>query len=471
MLAKEETFLCNMGDPQFSPKSPGTRNCLVRENTTTLLFSPLRRSSRADGGPPPASSAVVAGLILALLNQGPFFAGALTVVSPPALARSYSSSRFDYYGPRGRSSVEAAAVVLDGAALCAPQRKFVEGKVVVIGELWPSLFVTGCDVRDGLGEIYGRLDQAGAVAVVFVSHVRYFRPGSMVKHFDTIYRCAYCLGHPALLVHAHFDVLMDIAAWKRAGAGENGSLVLLVSNQDSDGDVRLLRAEIESLAWTVLFRCLLASFILWTAVEAGGEVRRVLGVIDQAQLRAARMITLTVSAVEAPALVVLGVAIISGLYGPYDIPVGLANVAYSGLQGSSGFTTFALALHLREEIRVMENEFMLERREIWKTHPRLLIGVAFVTIGSDFVVMATSLTNYYMAHRWATPLSRLFFLTVISNHLTSFPISCIPVLRLAAAPLQLSYSGYAGDVFLLRHEWRRGRLLRGPSPQHQRATG
>jgi len=210
-----------------------------------------------------------------------------------------------------------------------------------------------------------------------------------------------------------------------SGRGE-AKMGPLSSNQDSDGDVRSLRAEIESSAWTVLFRCILAGFILWTAIEAGGEVKRVLGVIDQVQLRAARVITLTVSTVEAPALVLLGVAIISGLYGPYDIPVGWANVAYSGVQGSSGFTTFALALHLREEIRVMENEFMNERRDIWKTHPRLLMGVAFVTIGSDLLVLVITPVNYYIFHRWAAPLSRflILFFTGFRKHLNSFPMSC-----------------------------------------------
>ena len=90
--------------------------------------------------------------------------------------KAFGCATYAYFGPQDRI-VQGTALQLDGQSLCQPRRSIVEGQIVVVGPSWPD----ACDSYLGLGELYDRLDGAGAAAVVVVDVATMFQHGSVVR--------------------------------------------------------------------------------------------------------------------------------------------------------------------------------------------------------------------------------------------------------------------------------------------------
>jgi len=74
-----------------------------------------------------------------------------------------------------------------------------------------------------------------------------------------------------------------------------------------------------------------------------------------------RKIAVAVCCIEAPCMMLIGLGTLLGLYGPYAVPVQIANAVYGALQGAGILSTFILGLHLSEECRIVKGEGLQRR--------------------------------------------------------------------------------------------------------------
>jgi hypothetical protein len=122
----------------------------------------------------------------------------------------------------------------------------------------------------------------------------------------------------------------------------------------------------DSAAWLLVFRIFLPSLAFMVAIDAMWEMCRIyslraLGVPDVDSRKLAHM----VCALEAPAMLIFGIALASGLYGPRALPVQVLNVTYSQFQGVGVFTSTLLALFLRQESASFQQSARRERHSIF----------------------------------------------------------------------------------------------------------
>jgi hypothetical protein len=87
-----------------------------------------------------------------------------------------------------------------------------------------------------------------------------------------------------------------------------------------------------------------------------------------------------------------------GLYGPYAIPVQVANTVFGCLQGAGILSTFLLGLHLAEECRVVKG-VGLERRPIFVKYRNFITVMGVLTLGPDAVTLFLAGFCYYLTHR------------------------------------------------------------------------
>ena len=321
--------------------------------------------------------------------------GALTVVSPPDLVtgKVYDTAYFQYYGNPAAGPLRAPAVVLDGASLCTVDPTTVEGKIIIIGDRWPRFSVeTDCGITQSLGEVYERFNKVGAVALVFASHLDFFPTGSLIYHYETWDRCRFC-GDAMRLVHVETKALDAFSKWElHAGAFE--------VELEPKAQIKFRRI-FNSWSWLFGYRIFLPVIAFATSTEAASELwrlRQSKEVRMTPSEREARRVSLAVCSIELPAMVLLGSGVALGLYGPYDVPVQVANTMYGALQGAGILTTFVLGLHLSEESRLLQG-VGLERRPIFEKYPRVLACVGLATVGPDLSAIALSITCYYFVHR------------------------------------------------------------------------
>ena len=111
-----------------------------------------------------------------------------------------------------------------------------------------------------------------------------------------------------------------------------------------------------------------------------------------------RKIAVAVCCIEAPCMMLIGLGTLLGLYGPYAVPVQIANAVYGALQGAGILSTFILGLHLSEECRIVKGEG-LQRRPIFEEHRKVITVVSVLTLGADLCCMPTSVFCYYLMHR------------------------------------------------------------------------
>jgi len=135
--------------------------------------------------------------------------------------------------------------------------------------------------------------------------------------------------------------------------------------------------------------------------------------------RESQVVALVIYIIEAPVLVIIAVALMCGLYSPYDIPVNYCCTVYTPLSGCSFFTTLVVtALFLREEYKIsMEHS---ERRPIFEYERLFLAVVDYITIGLDIYWTIPVSTAFYTVHR--TPLQ--FLVMVVAYVFFQTAIAC-----------------------------------------------
>jgi hypothetical protein len=188
-------------------------------------------------------------------------ANALELVSPSSLAdgRAYESSAFAYYGPQTDVHLRAPGVVIEKLALCNPDPKSIKGKIVIIGEWWPTLSsFWDCGATQSLGDVYEAMNRTGAIALVFVSHLDFFPVGSLKYHYETWDRCRFC-DASMVLVHVSTDALAMIDEWRR-----QPELEFLLHTKIADHASRSL---FFGMWWTLCFRVLLPSIAFITFLK------------------------------------------------------------------------------------------------------------------------------------------------------------------------------------------------------------
>ena len=94
----------------------------------------------------------------------------------------------------------------------------------------------------------------------------------------------------------------------------------------------------------------------------------------------------------------IGLGSLLGLYGPYVVPVQIANVVYGAVQGAGILSTFILGLHLSEECRLVRGEG-LQRRSIFIKRKKVITFVGVLALGADLCCMPVSIFCYYIVHR------------------------------------------------------------------------
>ena len=228
--------------------------------------------------------------------------------------RIRQTSQFKFYGKlKGRQSIDASAVFLEGRDLCSPKRDVVEGKIVVAAR-----GNTFCDLEHE----YRALDAKGAIALVSVAH-HTGRPGLWCyRHLSWDPRAR--ADDALVLVEATKKsfVLADEEEGDDDEAGGDieeqfGRIMDEWSARADAGDLHLRLAPpwdtyyqdfYESIWWLLPFRVVLPSYALYTSVFAAlqSEQYRRRG----AEWTPGRVICF----MEAPILLLIAVALACGLY-------------------------------------------------------------------------------------------------------------------------------------------------------------
>jgi len=99
-------------------------------------------------------------------------------------------------------------------------------------------------------------------------------------------------------------------------------------------------------------------------------------------------------------MLLMGLGSLLGLYGPYAIPVQLANMVFGAMQGAGILSTFILGRHLAEECRVVKGEG-LECRPLFKKNRKFITAISVLALGPDILTMFLSsfCYFYFLVHR------------------------------------------------------------------------
>ena len=334
---------------------------------------------------------------------------ALEVTSPQSLVtgRVFDSATFAYYGPQADVNLRAPGVFLDISMQCTPDLESVKGKIVLLGERWPLLSASSeCGATQTLGDMYEIMNRAGAVALVFVSHLDLFLVGSLTYHFETWDRCRHC-SEPMALVHVSTDALDFMEEWRNQPELEFN----LYPTKH-----RAFRSLFYGFWWTLSFRVFLPAVALITSLEAFLEIYRVYMVGPSSrEAEVNRSVAVAVCCIEGPCMLFIGLGSLLGLYGPYAIPVQVANTVFGCLQGAGILSTFLLGLHLAEECRVVKG-VGLERRPIFVKYRNFITVMGVLTLGPDAVTVFLAGFCYYLTHRFKSVVVFLMvFYTVLQG--------------------------------------------------------
>lgn len=147
---------------------------------------------------------------------------------------------------------------------------------------------------------------------------------------------------------------------------------------------------------------LLPTVAFMTSLEAFLEVCRFYSMIPSSrEAEFNRSIAIAVCCIEAPCMLLMGLGSLLGLYGPYAIPVQIANMVFGAMQGAGILTTFLLGLHLAEECRMMKG-VGLERRPIFVKNRKVIAAMGVLALGPDILTIILSGLCYYLVHRLKT---------------------------------------------------------------------
>jgi hypothetical protein len=292
----------------------------------------------------------------------------------------YDCATYLYFGPQGHS-VNASAIVLDRSDLCQPTSDMVSGKIVVVGD-WSG---PTCSLNS-LGDLYRDLDRAGAIGMVYINAIQFAFPGFEAYLFESMNRCEYC---DFRMVMVQIDNRMSSQIQEMR---TSSNLFILLNPPQSSLFVYLY----ESWLWTLTMRMFLPFMALTTTALAIGEIYRV------AMLRVqgpSSKIAFAICALESLCMLVFGVSLSAGLYGPLSLPIHVLYVSYSMFLGSGTFVTLVLGLHLREECLAICSPGHL-KRSIFIQFRVLISAVGMLCLFLDLFPMIVSSLFLYWNQRY-----------------------------------------------------------------------
>mmetsp|Transcript_54744 Transcript_54744/g.124673 ORF Transcript_54744/g.124673 Transcript_54744/m.124673 type:complete len:489 (+) Transcript_54744:250-1716(+) len=326
--------------------------------------------------------------------------GLLTVTDPQRnLTTTHTTSTFKYLGNlaenKNASSLnEVPTVYLEASDICFPDPLLVQGKIV---------FSDRTDAPCHAGDIYLALDDAGAQAFVFL-HI--YRPGYLCNiHYN--WDPAKYSQRRMMMVAVGIDDIGDLPHWKSTSMKRMRASILSPHNRDYQ---RLFR----SLLWTIFMRVVLPVFAFHTALLALFEIGRVHQIMRvrknrrnnihaSTPLESVRVIHLIIVWLEAPSMIIIGLEMIFGAFGPLMLPYSLHFALYFQFNGLSVATTVLLAILMREETRAAR---CLPRRHILG-HYRFTVVLLFVLfLGSDITWMSAAF--YKELRYFSSPLGVTF---------------------------------------------------------------
>ena len=280
---------------------------------------------------------------------------------------SYTSAAFEYYGPKD-AIVSGRVVFLRGSNLCNPDASMVSAAIVV-----SDRHRAACELE----ELYGALSDAGALA--FVVLVRWNPPGLLAFRHSTWNRCKYC-GHPMTMV----------SVYERSGPGdsvyekwlEEGANRMVIEPAHDETMRELYLGPL----WIICMRIVPSLFALWVFFLAASEVIR---------LRGNRSIGYIICSAEAPACLLVSIAMAADEYGSVEFPYQYHLTMVTLLSSVSMLTTLFFALFMFEEQRHLASGD--PRRDIFVYWKWTLISISVFIFGCELVFQLSVLNNYVMS--------------------------------------------------------------------------
>jgi hypothetical protein len=299
----------------------------------------------------------------------------------------YDCATYLYFGPQG-VSVNASAIVLDRKELCQPTAEKVSGKIVVVGD-WSGI---SCNLNS-LGDLYRGLDRAGAIGMVYNNEIQFAFPGFEAYLFESMNRCEYC---DFRMVMVQIDNRMSSYIQEMRTSSD---LFILLAPPKMSPFVELYR----SWLWTLAMRVFLPGVALTTAALATGEMNRVSMLrpkeVSSRTYNEPLKISFAICALESLCMLVFGISLSAGQYGPFSLPIHVTYLSYSTFLGSGTLVTFILGLYLREECLARCSPGHLKRCILIQFRA-LIICVGTMCLFLDLFLMVISLFFHYWNERY-----------------------------------------------------------------------
>ena len=355
--------------------------------------------------------------------------GGLTIEAPPSLAAisaEYDIANFKYYGPQD-SVVSGPAVVLDGEALCYPD-KSVKGMIVIIGD-WRC----GVPASSRMDALYEKHQEQGALALILVTKSTMLPPGKKWVYFFSLSRCVpVCVFFNAArqqqMIIIIGEMYYNYESWDRCRFcfdGKKNTMPLFQVNSVAGSQMPVWRKQEElhlrleppernqlqemfaSTTWLILFQILLPCMAFLTAIDALFEISRILRRSSNVcgcgswTLERSNEVSLVVCCLEAPSMILFGLALALGLYGPKSVPLSAIGSATPAYQGIGASTNVIVSIYLMEESKAFRfGNSSLERSPLfvrYKYTARLLVcAFALPDIVAIFLVNQNGL--YQSSH-------------------------------------------------------------------------
>ena len=304
-------------------------------------------------------------IMLPLLSLTPPASGIVQILGGPSemvRGRTWETSTYRYYGPR-RAALHGPTVVLTPEELCDPSKRSIriEGKIVISDRSErPCL----------LGSVYEELSASGAKA--FANTVGWDPPGLFAFRHETWNPCEFC-DHKMVMV-AVSDPERELVA-----LGSSTEIDLFIGPPHNDD----YEKGYTSVYWLIFIQVFLPACCFYTSALGLNEAKREISSSGAARVNMS-LTRLVICVIDGSANFIGGVVLCLGHPGPTYLLPDRVHVAMQRLfVGGSTFTTFALALFLREEARHMQTR--LSRRSIWTQHRKLLSLVFAIGVGFDLL--------------------------------------------------------------------------------------
>jgi len=294
---------------------------------------------------------------------------AIVTITFQGESSSYRSSVRRYNGRQSSSVLGASLVWVAHADICDVGANAVRDRVVV----------TNLGFFDGVGgsactldEMYSRLDQAGARALIRM--VWSTTPGlfSFAKTSWGKKR-----GKMMFVTVSRAGVLADHVALKGGAGG-----VPMRSFDEMTADIAEPHDEtyqeiFESWLWILTMQVLLPLFAFCVSLLGANVMKQRCGGFS---LNTRRPVGFYVCAISSPSTALIGCILMFGSYGPTLLPTEFHIALGFLLCGSQLFSSVILAALAREKIRVLKG---LPERNVWSSYRRTISASALVFLGCD----------------------------------------------------------------------------------------